>query len=379
MAIEYLDGKRAKLTVSIGSGKRRKRYSKVVEYKRKTDLPKMLVAFEQECMSAKPTNETVEEIIDSYIESRKRLGAKATTIKGYELCRDRLSASLKRQTASRVTAYSIDKYIAEKSKKYASKTMRNTISVLSAAYDRAIQLGLLSENPCSKVTLPKQSQPEIQTLSEDDVIKLMKVLEDDRLDFKVGYELCLFCGLRRSEVLGLREADINLPFRTVTISKTRHIVDGKTQIQDTKTVKSHRSLALPEFICEDIRRLIDLHDSFEWEHSDHLILTVFGEQMHPATFTNHLTLIEEKNGIPHVSVHGLRHTFATMLNSEGVDIARISAELGHSSITTTFNKYTHVFGGATASSRGIADSLNEKFSKTDSKRTLAEKAKASER
>ena len=378
MAIEYLSGKRAKLTVSIGSGKRRKRYSRIVEYKRKTDLPKMLVAFEQECMSAKPTEETVEEIINSYIESRKRLGVKATTIKGYELCRDRLSASLKRQTASKVTAYSIDKYIAEKSKKYASKTMRNTIGVLSAAYDRAIQLGLLSENPCAKVTLPKQSQPEIRTLDEAEIGKLLIALEGERLDFKVGYELCLFCGLRRSEVLGLKESDVNLAFRTVMISKTRHVVDGKTQIQDTKTLKSHRALALPEFLCEDIRRLIDMHDSYEWEHSDYLILTPFGEPMHPSTFSDHLSLIEKQNGIQHVSVHGLRHTFATMLNSEGVDIARISAELGHSTITTTFNKYMHVFGGATASSRGIADSLNEKFSKMDSKRTLAEKEKTAE-
>ena len=68
-----------------------------------------------------------------------------------------------------------------------------------------------------------------------------------------------------------------------------------------------------------------------------------------------------------------------MLNSAGIDIARIRAELGHSNISTTFNKYMHVFGGATASSRGIADSLDEKFSKTDSKRTLAENTKASER
>ena len=56
-----------------------------------------------------------------------------------------------------------------------------------------------------------------------------------------------------------------------------------------------------------------------------------------------------------------RHTFASLLNSEGVDIARISAELGHSNITTTLNVYTHVFGGASASSRGIADVISSKI------------------
>jgi len=364
MEIKYLSHNKAKLIVSVGSGNKRKRYTKTVEYRYKRDVPKMWTKFEQDCLRGKPADETVEQIINAYIESRKRLGAKATTIAGYELCRDRLSAALREETASKVSSYAIDKYIAESSKNYASKTMRNTISLLSAAYNRAVQLGLLTENPCAKVILPKHTQPEIQTLSESDVLKLYKALQTERLDFKVGYELCLFCGLRRSEVLGLREGDINLPFKTVTISKTRHIVDGKKMVQEPKTAKSRRSLALPEFLCEDIRNLIDLHNSYEWEHSDYLILTAFGEEMHPATFTNHLTLIEQQNDIAHVSVHGLRHTFATMLNNEGVDIARISAELGHSNITVTFNKYTHVFGGTTASSRGIADAMNAKFSKT---------------
>ena len=377
--IQIIDKHKAKLIVNIGSGKKRKRRTKIVEYDRKKDLRPMYIDFERECRGMQYTNDTVEAVVDSYIDSRKRLGAKATTIKGYELCRDRLSSALKEEKAKEVTPYLIDKYIADIADKYAPKTIRNTISVLSASYDRAVQLGLLTENPCSKVTLPKQNQPEIQTLSEEDITKLMSALEKERLDFKVGYELCLFCGLRRSEVLGLREEDVNIPFKTVTIHKTRHIVDGKVEVQDTKTVKSRRSLALPEFICEDIKALIELHNSYEWEHSDYLILTGFGEDMHPATFTNHLTLIEEQNGIPHVSVHGLRHTFATLLNSEGVDIARISSELGHANISTTLNKYTHVFNGTTASSRGIADAMNNKFSKSATPSATRTKEKALKR
>ena len=376
--IEILEKNKAKLTINEGSGKNRKRRSKTVTFTGKKDLKKQYEAFERECSGDSLTEETVEQIVDAYIESRERLGAMATTIKGYKLCKKRLSASLKAQTASEVSSYRIDKYIAEIADKYSPKTIKNTISLLSAAYDRAIKLGLLTENPCNRVTLPKLTQPEIKTLPEEGVFRLMETLDAERLDFKVGYELALFCGLRRSEVLGLRESDINLPFRAVTICKTRHVVDGVTRIQGTKTDKSHRTLALPAFLCEDIRKLIDLHHSYEWEHSDYLILTPFGERMHPSTFSDHLSLIEERAGIEHVSLHGLRHTFATMLNSSGVDIARISAELGHSNISTTLNKYTHVFGGTTASSRGIADSMDEKFSKSASNLPLSEKEKTAE-
>lgn len=376
--IQIIDKNKAKFIINFGSGKNRLRRTKTVTYKGKRELEKMYKAFEAECKRDKQSDETVEEMVDAYIDSRKLLGAKATTIKGYELCRDRLSKALRKRNASEVTPYLIDRFVSQSADKYAPKTIRNTISVLSASYDRAIKLGSLTENPCNRITMPKQSQPEIKTLSEVDIAKLLKALDTERLDFKVGYELCLFCGMRRSEVLGLREEDVNLPFKTVTIHKTRHIVDGKVQVQDTKTAKSRRSLALPEFICDDIKALIELHRSYEWEHSDYLILTGFGEEMHPATFTNHLTLIEEKNGISHVSVHGLRHTFATMLNSRGFDIARISAELGHANVSTTFNKYTHVFGGTTASSRGIADTLNAEFSKSATFLPPEEKEKASE-
>ena len=154
---------------------------------------------------------------------------------------------------------------------------------------------------------------------------------------------------------------MNLPFKSISINKTRHFVEGKEIIQDTKTEKSRRNLAIPDLVADHIKALIDKHHAIRYEHTDWLIQDGFGQPMNPGVLTNHILSFEKKNGLPHISVHGLRHTFASMLNSEGIDIARISAELGHSNITTTLNVYTHVFGGASASSRGIADALNKKL------------------
>ena len=377
--IEYIGKNKAKLIVNVGSGANRKRRTKTVEYKRKKDLAKMYQNFEAEVLGNPLLDSTVEDIINTYIDSRRTLGIKPTTIKGYELCRDRISADLRREKAYKVTAYQLDKFVADMSREFAPKTIHNTFSVLSASYARAVQLGLLSENPCDKVTLPKLQQAETSTFSDEEVVKLLRALQNERLDFRVGYELCLLCGLRRSEVLGLRESDINLDFRMVVVNKTRHIVDGKQSVQGTKTARSRRNLAIPDALADDIRELVRLHGSYEFEHSDYLIQTAFGEPMHPATFTNHLTLIEEQNGLPHVSVHGLRHTFTSMLNANGVDIARISAELGHSNITTTWNRYTHIFGSATSSSRGIADSMNKVLESSAPNLPLEENKKASNR
>ena len=85
--------------------------------------------------------------------------------------------------------------------------------------------------------------------------------------------------------------------------------------------------------------------------------------MNPTTLTAAIYRIEDEAGLPHVSPHDLRHTFASMLNAQHVDIAVISRELGHSNIGITMNTYMHVFGNVADSSRGIADSLNNKFNR----------------
>lgn len=359
--IEHIGKNKAKFIINVGSGRNRKRKTKVITYSGKKDLENKYRQFEAEARRKALSDITIDELIRGYIDNRKVMGAKATTLKGYKVCLERFNGSLRYEKAREVEPYLLEDFVAQNANKWSAKTVRNTMGLLSASYTRAIRLGLLDENPCERITLPKSVQPEIKTFSEEQTVLFMELLKKERLDFKVGYELCLMCGLRRSEVLGLRECDFDSENGTVSIHQTRHIVEGERQIQDTKTARSRRVLALPEVLKEDIKALIALHDSYDFEHSDYLILTGFGEEMHPSTFSEHLKHVEKKHDLPIVSVHGLRHTFATMLNADGVDIARISAELGHSNITTTLNKYTHVFGGTTASSRGIADGMNRKF------------------
>lgn len=167
----------------------------------------------------------------------------------------------------------------------------------------------------------------------------------------------------------------------MTISKTRHHIDGKDVVQGTKTEKSHRTLAIPDFIIADIVALIEKNNSVPYEHTDYLIQDGFGKPLGPSCLTQHLPRLEKAAGLPNVSLHDLRHTFASMLNNAGVDIAMISRELGHSNLTTTLNVYTHVFGNINDSSRNIADSLNEKFDRSINSATfvpLEEKEKTAE-
>ena len=361
--IEYIGKGKAKLIVSVGSGKTRKRKAKTVTYTTKKELERMHQRFIDEVHHNPLIDTTVAELLDMYIRSRKSLGVEATTIHGYEVAAKRVYSRFEGINATELTSYQVQAFVTDMSEIYSAKTIRNTVSLLSSAYDNAIRLGQLEKNPCKFVTLPKKERAKIDIFNEEQIAKFLRALNEERLDYKVAYELALFCGLRRSEILGLTEGAVDTTFKWVKVRQTRHTVNGETVIQGTKTASSRRELAIPDFVNEDIKALIAKHNSVPYEHTDFLIQDGFGKPMGHSALTTQIYRIEDKAGLPHVSIHDLRHTFASMLNNAHVDIAMISAELGHASIGITLNTYTHVFGNVSDSSRGIADTLNNRFDK----------------
>lgn len=372
--IEYLGKNRAKLVVSFGSGKDRKRHTKTVTYNKKSELKKIHDDFVKQWKRNPMLDSTVSELVDAYIKSRRVLGNEETTLQGYVSTADRINSLLGNLNAGTVTPYQVQTLVNSLGEKYKPKTIRNTISLLSASYDNAVRLGQLSVNPCKMVELPKNERKEIDIFDKEQIILFLQTLENERIDYIVAYKLALFCGLRRSEILALTEEDVNIPFKSVSVSRSRHRVSGKDYIQKTKTEGSRRTLAVPDFVIEDIKRLIEEHHSKEYEVSNYLIQDGFGKMLTPSALTQRIYYIEERAGLPRVSLHDLRHTFASMLNNSNVDIAMISRELGHSNISTTLNIYTHVFGNVTDASRSIAENLNSEF--CDPKMTLEKEKNA---
>ena len=357
--IKSLGGKRYRLIVSIGGRGNRKRYTRTVECENKREAQRLYVEFEAECMKNPLTDMTVHQLMDAHLAHVRMLNRKATTIRGYQTIVKRLQKPTEGILAKNLSTGRLEKIIAEMSSNgLASKTIKSTIGFLSAAYDHAIQIGELENNPCDKVTLPQGKAREIRILYKHEIVPFMNAIADIDLNEKVAYELALFLGLRRSEILGLKEKDVDIIRGLISIHNTRHRVDGEDIEQDTKTVRSTRVLALPDILIMDIARLLEIHRQFPYEKTDWLIQDGFGEPLGHQALSSRLTRLEDRNGLPHVTLHGLRHTYASILHSKGVDMANISAELGHSNLTTTANIYTHIFNSASASSRGIADTVN---------------------
>ncbi len=373
MAIKILGKNKAQLIVSVGSTSKgtRKRYTKIVEFKKKKELDNLYRAFEDEVRKNPLSDITIERLLDSYIANAELRGLSANTLHGYRSCKERIISVFKGVKVRDLTTYQLDDFVSSMAKKLAPKTIHNTMHLLDSAFERAVRSGQLSSNPCRGVTLPKKTKPEIKTLSPEQVQEFFERLDDQTRDIRVGYLLCLMCGLRRGEVLGLHEEDVSTVFRWVSIKRTRYVTEGKEYIKEPKTAQSKRRLALPKLLADEIDLLIKEHHTQEWQHSEYLIQNAFGDPLSPSVFSNKIRDI-----MPGITVHGLRHTFATLLNANGVDMAQISAELGHSNLATTLNIYMHIFGDISSASRGIADTMDSVFDKKDAEGTHEDNKKA---
>ena len=358
--IKSLGQNKYRFIVSVGSRADRRRFCKTVTHKGgKKALQKLYDEFEAKCQNEPLSDITVKDLLESYVSHCKTLGRKATTIHGYEVIAERCYPSVGTILAKSLTTYRLEKFVAEMGdNNLSAKTIKNTIGLLSAAYDHAIFIGQLDANPCKRLSLPQGQPRDIRIFYLEEIPAFLEAIADVDLNEKVAYELALFLGLRRSEILGLREADVDIVKGLIYVHNTRHRVDGKDIEQDTKTKKSTRILALPDILILDLARLLEIHRQFQYEKVDYLIQDGFGNALGAQALSSRLARLEKKNGLPNVTLHGLRHTYASLLHSQGVDMANISANLGHGNLTTTMNIYTHIFQSATNASRGIANTIN---------------------
>lgn len=355
MGIEYLDKTHAKLVVTRGSGANRERRVKRITYKNKKDAERQYLDFLKVVDFGVDSSMTVSRLLYWYIQSFVDNGGKETTERGYRTAAKAVNKYLGNMKAKDITLSQIEACISKMNAN--PKTIKNRISLLNSAYKSAIRRGLLNYNPCEYALIPKQVKPDINILSEDDIPRFLKALDSRSLDFKVFCELALFCGLRRSELFGLYKSDIT---DVVTVNKVRHRINGEDVIQTPKTKSSVRTLAVPKFVQQDVALLIKDQQSRP-HNSEFLILNGFGEPVHHSWANKHLNALIANNDLPHITVHGLRHTYASMLINAGIPIAEVSTQLGHASIDITLRTYTHLFTDASTASRRISDLLDERW------------------
>ena len=216
-------------------------------------------------------------------------------------------------------------------------TIRGIHTMLHNALDRAVKERLIARNPADDCISPKISKHEMKILPPEQ-IKSYLTTADQRGVLPMFY-LELSSGLRRGELLALQWEDLNVKERILTVNKQVTRMEGELDVTEPKTKNSVRKVALSQ---QAVDLLVQEHE----QHPDNPILfpspRTGGYWSPDAVSRINRKLLKNAGIEEHVRFHDLRHTFATMAISSGVDVKTLSSMLGHYSAGFTLDTYTHI-------------------------------------
>lgn len=240
----------------------------------------------------------------------------------------------------------------EKTKKPLSgKTILEHHRLLRAMLHKAVYWQLIVANPAERVQAPKARKPKRRSYDDEQtkiLLENLELLSIEDTKYKVAIILTVFTGVRLGELMGLEWQDVDFKNGIIGINRSsQYLSDMGVFTKTPKTESSIREIAIPEFIIsllEEYKLWYEKQKSIYgelWTNSDRLFVQADGKPMHPSSISKWFVRYVSTIGLPVINFHGLRRTNASLLVAQNVDIAVISARLGHAQISTTLDFYVH--------------------------------------
>lgn len=236
-------------------------------------------------------------------------------------------------------------------KPLSGKTILEHHRLLRAMLHKAVYWQLIVSNPAERVQPPKARKPKRKSYDDEQTKILLENLEQLSIEdtkYKVAIILTVFTGVRLGELMGLEWQDVDFKNGILSINRSsQYLADMGVFTKVPKTESSIREIAIPEFIIsllEEYKLWYEEQKSIYgelWMNSDRLFVQADGKPMHPSTISKWFVKYVGQIGLPVINFHGLRHTNASLLVAQNIDIAVISARLGHAQISTTLDFYVH--------------------------------------
>lgn len=275
----------------------------------------------------------------------------ASTVHGYQvIIRNHLAPALGSVPLRELTAAQIQCYLNRKREEgLCANTVRKHRGVLHTALEHARRQELISRNAADFAVPPPSTEPTHHYYDSETMFRLFELLSGTSMEPVV--KLAGYLGLRRSEICGLKWSQVDRENRVITISEARTAVNGRPVDKGTKNRSSVRRLGY--------RGLADLEEMMErlwrqrqeemvrlgsyYEDQGFVVCHSGGLPYQPDYLSSRLQRVLKNSGLPYVTLHGLRHSFASIAHSRNVPLFSISKALGHSSTATTAKIYMHLF------------------------------------
>lgn len=300
--------------------------------------------------SKEPGKMTFGEWLDQWVEKYVVFSVKSSTLERYEqLIRNHLKPDLGKIKLQKLQTTHLQELYLKKLEVLSPRTIQYIHTTASAALKQAVLEGLIMKNPANAAKLPKVPRRGKETYSKEDLESFLKEAKR-KTRYYVAFFLAVSTGLRRGEILGLKWEDIDLKKRKLTVKRTLQRTSKGIFFDEPKSKLSNRTLVLPNSIIEELKkhRKKQLEEQVKYkpiyENNGLVFCTEQGRPVHPRNFSRTFEKIAEKlnkEGKPLLTLHGLRHTYATLAIEAGVPVKTVQENLGHHSAAFTLSIYAH--------------------------------------
>lgn len=336
-------------------------------------LERFMMEFEERVKNGKYLSGekiTFKAFTEKWMEEYAKLQLEATTVENYTfLLNTHILPAIGHLKLSRVQPAHLNKLYSTmleerkdgKEGGYSPTTIKRCHATISSIMSTAVQWNIITENPCQRVKPPKQTRnsSDIKFFTPEQAERFLAELNVETADGRIQlqhnifFQLALFCGMRRSELVALHWSDIDYSQRTICINKCTTIVKNQPYQKNTKNRTSERTIAIPDSVLVMLKSYRLEYNKYrlsigsQWVGDDYIFIQWNGSQMYPSTPDGVIRKVIDRynanheDKLPPVTPHGLRHTSATLLISENVDVRTVSGRLGHAQTSTTLNIYSH--------------------------------------
>jgi integrase len=229
-----------------------------------------------------------------------------------------------------------------------TRTVQHAHRVLRRGIELALRSEIVTRNVAAVIAPPRHEGGEVAILQPGQMAALLEGLAGHVLQ-PIAI-LALSTGMRRGELLGLQWGDMDLDAGTVRIERSLEETRQGLRLKTPKTRHGRRLVSLPAMAVEALRdhwrKQIELRLQLGQgrpEPQAFVFSTIEGEPMSPDNLSRDWRRIVRSRKLPCVMFHALRHSHASALIADGMDVLTVSRRLGHGSPVVTLNTYAHQF------------------------------------
>ena len=299
---------------------------------------------------------TVQALYDEYIEALKPEVRETTFEKNKKNLKNNVLDTLGNVKLDKLTIPVLQKWKQNIEQKNLSiRTRQNRYSEFRALLNYAVKMEYLSQNPLIKVgnfKAPLQPKKEMQYYTADEFKKFIQKAKEEatqseskgymhKWHYYVFFNIAFYTGLRKGEIHALQWTDIKDGYLSVTKSIAQKLKGGD-RITPPKNRSSIRTIQMPEPLIqilnehyERCKSIIGFNDSY--------YITGGERPLRDTSIQNELKKYAERANVKAIRVHDFRHSHASLLANEGINIQEIARRLGHSKISMTWETYSHLY------------------------------------